>query len=144
MAIETKFPVRYAETDQMGIAHHSVYPVWFECGRTEFIKSYGVPYNELERMGVMLPLIRLSVEYKNPVRYGENVIIRTSLAEAAGIRLLISYHVYSEGNERLCARGFTEHVWTSSDLKPVNLLKFKPDVYSKLIPMFNEATGEKF
>lgn len=143
MAVETRFPVRYAETDQMGIVHHSVYPVWFECGRTEFIKSFGVSYNDLEKSGVMLPLIRIMVEYKNPVRYGETAVIRTSLARATGIRLLISYNVYTDGNERLCAKGFTEHVWTSGDLKPVNLSKYKPDIFSKLIPMFNDATGEE-
>ena len=64
MISETRFPVRYAETDQMGIVHHSVYPVWFECGRTDFIKEYGIAYDELERLGLMLPLVRLLCEYK--------------------------------------------------------------------------------
>ena len=142
MPIETKFPVRYAETDQMGIVHHSVYPIWFECGRTELMKSHGLPYDELEKMGVMLPLLKVSVTFKYPLRYGETVIIKTSLAESSKVRLLVAYHVYSEGNDRLCALGFTEHAWTTSDLKPVNLLKYKPEVYEKLIPMFKETTGE--
>ncbi len=143
MATETRFPVRYAETDQMGVVHHSVYPVWFECGRTEHIKSYGFPYHELEKSGIMLPLVRLGVEYKRPVQYGDIVIIRTYITEATKVRLLISYDVYVDGDPQLRARGFTEHAWTSSDLKPVNLSKYRPDVYERLIPMFNEATGEK-
>jgi len=141
MATETRFPVRYAETDQMGIVHHSVYPVWFECGRTEHIKSYGLPYDELEKMGVMLPLIRLEVEYKKPVHYGDIVIVRTSIAEATKVRLVIAYEVYVEGDSHLRAKGYTEHAWTSTDLKPVNLSKFRPDIYERLTPMFNEATG---
>ncbi|HOK42630.1 MAG TPA: thioesterase family protein [Thermoclostridium caenicola] len=143
MATETRFPVRYAETDQMGIVHHSVYPVWFECGRTEHIKSYGLPYDELERLGIMLPLIRLEAEYKKPVHYGETVVVRTSIAEATKVRLLIAYEVYVDGDPQLRARGCTEHVWTSSDLKPVNLAKYRPDIYERLIRMFNEATGER-
>lgn len=141
MATETRFPVRYAETDQMGIVHHSVYPVWFECGRTEHIKSFGMPYDELERSGIMLPLIRLGVEYKIPVHYGDIVVIRTSVSEATRTRLIISYAVYVEGDPRLRAKGYTEHAWTSSDLKPVNLSKYRPDIHERLMPMFKEATG---
>lgn len=143
MEIETRIPVRYAETDQMGVVHHSVYPVWFECGRSDYIKAFGIPYDELERLGLMLPLIRLSLEYRNPIRYGDTVIVKTSLAQSSGVRMTISYRVFVEGCDKLCARGFTEHVWTSSELKPVNLSKFRPDVYSRLIPMFNEATGDR-
>ncbi len=143
MAVDTKFPVRYAETDQMGVVHHSVYPVWFECGRTEFIKHYGIPYDELERQGLMLPLIKLSVSYKYPLRYGQTVVVRTSLAQATKIRLLIAYHVYIEGSDRLCALGFTEHAWTDTSLRPVNIAKYKPDIFDILKPMYLEATGDK-
>jgi len=142
MATETRFPVRYAETDQMGVVHHSVYPVWFECGRTEHIKSYGLPYHELEKAGIMLPLIRLGVEYKKPVYYGETVVVRTRVSVAARTRLVVSYEVYAEGDPQLRAKGFTEHAWTNSDLKPVNLSKYKPDIYERLKPMFDEATGD--
>lgn len=143
MSVDTSFPVRYAETDQMGIVHHSVYPVWFECGRTEFIRHYGIPYDELERLGLMLPLIGLSVTYKYPLRYGDTVVIRSSLAEANKIRLKIAYHVYREGSDKLCAVGYTEHAWTDHALKPVNIAKYKPDIFVKLRPMYDEATGEK-
>lgn len=142
MATETRFPVRYAETDQMGIVHHSVYPVWFECGRTEHIKSYGLPYHELEKAGIMLPLIRLEVEYKRPVLYGDTVIVRTKVSQATKVRLLVSYEVFVEGDPNIRARGLTEHVWTSADLKPVNIAKFRPDIYERLKPMLNEATGD--
>ena len=57
MIVETRFP-GYAETDQMGIVHHSVYPIWLKR-RTDFIKHYGIAYNELEELGLMLPLIKL-------------------------------------------------------------------------------------
>jgi acyl-CoA thioester hydrolase len=53
---ETEFVVRYAETDRMGIVHHSNYPIWFEMGRTEYIKEAGISYSEIEARGSMLPL----------------------------------------------------------------------------------------
>lgn len=142
MATLTRFPVRYAETDQMGIVHHSVYPVWFECGRTDYIKSLGLPYHELEKSGVMLPLIRLEAEYIKPVRYGETVVVRTGVSKATKVRLVIFYEVYAEEDPQLRARGITEHVWTSADLKPVNIAKYRPDIYERLKSMFNESTGD--
>ena len=60
--------VRYAETDQMGVVHHSVYPVWFETARTRFSQEMGVPYQEMERMGLMLPVRELSGSPPHPVQ----------------------------------------------------------------------------
>ena len=67
--------VRYAETDQMGVAHHANYPVWFEIGRTDLIKEMGLSYAQVEERGVMLPLIRLSCTFKQPVRYDEKLAL---------------------------------------------------------------------
>ncbi|NLU51388.1 MAG: acyl-CoA thioesterase [Clostridiaceae bacterium] len=139
MTIQTRFPVRYAETDQMGIVHHSVYPVWFECGRTEFIKHFGISYDELEKKGLMLPLLSLSCEYKTPIRYGETVLVETKLLKGTKTRLVIGYEVYAEERSVLCCKGFTEHAWTDSGLKPVNIAKYKPELYEKLMPMYNSA-----
>jgi len=66
---ETRLVVRYAETDQMGIVHHSNYPVWFEAGRTDFIKGIGLPYSKIEEKGILLPLIELKCCYRGAARY---------------------------------------------------------------------------
>lgn len=142
MVVETRFPVRYAETDQMGIVHHSVYPVWFECGRTDFIKHYGISYDELERLGLMLPLRSLTCNYISPIKYGETVLVKTFLIKGTKARLIIGYKVYAEERNVLCGEGTTEHAWTGIDLKPVNIAKYKPEIYQKLLPMYNNATGE--
>lgn len=142
MIIETRFPVRYAETDQMGIVHHSVYPVYFECGRTEFIKAFGISYDNLERFGVMLPLARLSCEFKAPLHYGETVLVKTSLIKGTKARLIIGYEVYCDERNILCGKGFTEHAITGTDLRPINLAKYKPEIYERLMPMYNGAAGE--
>lgn len=144
MIVETRFPVRYAETDQMGVVHHSVYPVWFECGRTEFIKNFGISYAELERLGLMLPLSRLSCEYKSPIRYGETVLVKTRLIRGTKARLVIGYDVYAEERNVLCGHGITEHAWTDTTLKPVNIAKFKPELYERLLSMYSGATGENY
>ena len=60
---ETHLTVRYAETDMMGIVHHSRYYPWFEVARTDFIKKIGMSYTEMEKMGIMLPLTETAAKY---------------------------------------------------------------------------------
>ncbi|MEG0230260.1 MAG: thioesterase family protein, partial [Oscillospiraceae bacterium] len=70
---KTKIVARYAETDQMGVVHHSVYPIWYEVARTEFIKHIGISYSQMEKMGVMTPLAHLQCDYKNATKYEDEV-----------------------------------------------------------------------
>ena len=80
---QTKLIVRYAETDQMGVVHHSNYPIWYEAGRTDFIKKMGMPYSFIESQGIMLPLIELLSNYKGTSKYKDEIIIKTNIKEAS-------------------------------------------------------------
>ena len=126
---ETSLIVRYAETDQMGVVHHSHYPVWFEAGRTEFIKKMGMPYSLIEEKGAMLPLLELKCAFKGFARYEDNIIVRTNIKEYTGTRLLFHYEVTREGEDKLLTEGETLHCWTNKDLKPVNIKKFMPSIF---------------
>ena len=66
MQTETRFIARYAETDQMGIIHHSNYAVWFEAGRTDFLKKAGVSNTSIESKGILLPLYDMNCKFKSP------------------------------------------------------------------------------
>ena len=74
-AVEVR--VRYAETDQMGRAHHVHHLVWCEAARTAWLRERGASYAELESRGVLLPVSRVSVDYRRPVRYDETVRVET-------------------------------------------------------------------
>ena len=93
---ETELVVRYAETDQMGIAHHSNYAVWFEAARTEYIKSLGISYTRVEELGLMLPLKSLHCEYIKPAKYEDVIKILTKVKESNGVRLSFSYTVLNK------------------------------------------------
>ena len=108
--------VRYAETDQMGIVHHSVYAVYFEEARVEFMRHVGVPYGELEKKGVLLPLLELWVRFLKPARFDDLLEIEVS-AHIRGARLFVSYVVYRDG-ERI-AEGRTVHAFTNERLRPI-------------------------
>lgn len=130
---ETMITARYAETDQMGIIHHSVYPVWFEVGRTNFIKMLGVKYSQLEKDGIMLPLASLTCNYLQPIHYEDEVVIETTIAEIRFAKIEFSYRVIMKDSGKLMATGSTVHGFVSSDtFKPVNLKKVNPDMYGKL------------
>ena len=132
MINETPITARYAETDQMGIIHHSIYPVWFEVGRTNFIKMLGISYSQLEKDGVMLPLSALDCRYIKPVHYEDEVIVQTSVMKLTVSRIQFSYKVLLDGV--LMAEGSTTHGFVSSDtLRPLNMKKFDQQLFEKLL-----------
>ncbi|MDD4495108.1 MAG: thioesterase family protein [Eubacteriales bacterium] len=135
---ETKFIVRYAETDQMGIVHHSNYAVWFEAGRTDFLKKAGISNSSIELKGILLPLYEMNCQFKSPAKYEDEILVVTKLKSVSRVRLHFSYEVLNAGNNTLLATGETMHAWTMKELKPVNAEKVIPEVYSKLSEIIND------
>ena len=126
----SRITARYAETDQMGIVHHSVYPVWFEVARTEFIRRAGMSYTEMEQAGVMLPLAELTCRYYFPARYEDEVTITVGIQTFTPARIAFSYEVRRAADGKLLARGTTLHGWTDRTLRPVSLKKRFPEIYA--------------
>ena len=75
MRSELELDVRYYETDQMGIVHHSNYVRYFECGRSDMMQKAGLPIEEIEKAGVMLPVVSVECRYKLPARMGDRIRI---------------------------------------------------------------------
>ncbi|HHU56415.1 MAG TPA: acyl-CoA thioesterase [Acholeplasmataceae bacterium] len=132
--MKTKLTIipRYAETDQMGIIHHSVYPIWYECGRTAFCKDLGMPYHEMEKKGVALAVINVNVNYKYPAFYGDELTIYTWISSCTKIRVEFGYEIYNQNNE-LINYGSTMHAWVNDKLRPVNIVKIAPEIYEFLL-----------
>lgn len=134
---ETNLNVRYAETDQMGIVHHSNYPIWYEVGRTDFIKKMGMPYSVVEESGIMLPLIELTSSYKGSAKYEDDIIVKTRIKEFSYTRITFYYEIYKKNELNLINSGETKHVWTNRELKPVNIKKNAPHI----LELINVAFG---
>lgn len=118
--VESRVRVRYKETDQMGIAHHSNYIVWFEIGRTDLCRATGITYSEIESRGRLLVVTEIGCRYRTPFTYDEEVLIRTSVAEAASRSLTFSYELYDSSGKTLKASGFSTHLWLDRETrKPV-------------------------
>ena len=137
MISETKITVRYAETDRMGIVHHSVYPIWYEAARTEAIKKIGITYSALEKNGIMTPLAELNCKYILPAEYEDELIIKVGISKLTPARIVFTYEVYKQGNEKPINTGNTTHAWVGKDLKHINLKKAYPDIYEKMKELEN-------
>jgi acyl-CoA thioester hydrolase len=93
---KTTVRVRYGETDQMGYVYYGNYTHYFEVGRVEAMRLLGMPYKELEELGVMLPVMNLNIEYKQPAKYDDLLTIQTEIVSLNGIRLLFHYTILKE------------------------------------------------
>lgn len=124
--VRTPIEVRYQETDQMGVVYHANYFIWFEIGRTKFIEYLGFTYTEMEKDGIVSPVIDAQIQYKRPIHYGDNVIIETWLENYDGIRTKYGYRVI--GNDKTAATGATKHVIVNKDtFKPLSLRRAFPE-----------------
>ncbi len=109
---ETTFPVRYAETDAMGIVYHSHYIVWFEVGRGDYMRQRGWEYAELEAQGYYLPVSELDARFLAPARYGDLVTVKTWLEELRSRKITFAYEVVKDSTGEVLAVGHTKHICT--------------------------------
>lgn len=129
---ETRFEVRYAETDQMGIVHHSNYAVWFEAARTALFQQQGTSYADIEKAGAMLPLYELQCRYIAPALFGDTVVVEARVNQMTRTRMVFDYAVRRAADGTLLATGSTAHAWTNRDLRPANAARLIPDIYTRL------------
>lgn len=115
---ETEIRVRYAETDKMGIVHHSNFLVWFEIGRSEFCRARGFSYLEMEEQeDALLVVAEVYCRYKSPAFYEDLLTVRTGVAEVRSRSMRFIYEVFRASDEKLLAEGETLHVVTDRNKK---------------------------
>ena len=130
---ETRLTVRYAETDMMGIVHHSRYYPWFEQARTDWIKKSGLSYSRMEQMGIMLPLTETQCRYHYGLKYEDEVLVTCRATRLTVARIEFAYEVYKLPEMKLMSEGATKHGFaSSSEFKPINLKKTFPHVWERL------------
>ena len=127
---ESTFRVRYAETDQMGVAYHGNYFTWFEIGRVEFLRDLGLDYATLEREhGCYILVADAHCRYKAPARYDDLLRIRTALESLRGPLIKFSYELLRESDGTLLAEGDTTHLVSDKTMKARSL----PESYSQVM-----------
>ena len=89
--------VGYSDCDPMGVAHHSVYPIWLEQARTELLRAAGQTYAAMEEGGYFLVVARMEIRYLKPARYDQVLDVTATLARAEGVRVEHEYTLRAEG-----------------------------------------------
>jgi acyl-CoA thioester hydrolase len=113
--------VRYAETDQMGVAYHGNYFAWFEVGRTDLLRNLGVTYRDLEEGGLRLPVIEVRARFLRPALYDDILDIHTRVASLGGARIGFEYEVRKDGSDAPLATGSTAHAAVDGHGRPRRL-----------------------
>ncbi|QRM90925.1 YbgC/FadM family acyl-CoA thioesterase [Lacinutrix sp. WUR7] len=93
--------IRYGETDQMGVVHHGNYALYLEMGRTEWLRTFGISYSQMEKEGVMLPVISMSLNYKKSAHYDEVIKVKTQLKKTPAVKIEFEYEITNEAGEIL-------------------------------------------
>ena len=129
---------RYAETDKMGIVHHSVYAIWYELARTEYFNKIGLRYDEIEESGIITPLVELNCKYKLPAYYNQEGSVETKLIKLTPAKFILQYDVYDKDGKHLNV-GTTTLAWADAGtFKILNLKRSYPALYSKLLQLLEE------
>lgn len=98
---ETQVRIRYGETDQMGYCYYGNYAQFYEIGRVEALRDLGFSYRALEESGIMLPVLDFKIKYLKPAYYDDHLTVRTTVQEIKGARILFTYEMFNEKNEKI-------------------------------------------
>lgn len=104
---DAKIRVNYKDTDQMGIVHHSNYIVYYEMARIEALRAWGMPYSEMEKNGIISPILEIGSKYIFPAYFDEVLTVRVIVEEIPMVRFKVRYELYNEEG-RLINTG---HTW---------------------------------
>ncbi len=130
--------IQYYETDKMGVVHHSNYIRFFEEARTDYFEKTGLGYDKIESLGLIVPVLHVSCDYKASSAYGQTLEIHLKLVEFDGIRFAFEYSVTSQNGEILHATGKTRHCFLNSNFKPVLVKKTHPNVYEYITKLLEK------
>jgi len=110
----TPIRVRYADTDQMKNVYYARYFEYFEQGRSDLLRDIGMPYPQVEEMGIHLPVIEAHAVYRRPVRYDDLLKVVTMVKEVPVARIRLDYEVHVDGETELVAEGYTIHSFVNA------------------------------
>lgn len=126
--------VLYQDTDQMGVVHHANYVGWFEIARTEMIRNAGISYNEVEKLGLILPVLDINISYRQPAYYDDLLTIFTKITDFSPVRLEFAYEVRRANEELedegdLLATCSTLHMWLDKKWKRTRIDQSAPKLF---------------
>lgn len=131
---ESTLRVRYGETDKMGVVYYGTYSLYYEVGRTELMRFYGITYKSLEDKGIQLPVLSMECSFLKSAFYDDTLIIRTFVKQIPRVKIKFDYEIYKD--EVLINTASTTLLFYDSILKkPVKMPEFAA---SKILKYFEK------
>lgn len=130
MSVITEHHVNFYDTDAMAVVHHANYIRWFETGRVEYLRKYGITLGEMMEDGYVFPITEVRAKYVSPGRFDDTVQIETTAKALTRAKMAFSYRVFNKKTGVLMVTGFTQNVFTHSDTGKITRLPEK--YYRKL------------
>ena len=131
IAHQTQYRVIYGDTDNMGVAYYANYLRWFEIGRTELLRSWGIPYHQIEAQGILLPVAEAHCKYMTPAKYDDLLIIETTLDPEIKAGLKLDYRILDQSQQVVHATGYTRHAFMNRDGRVVRPPTFMRELISQ-------------
>lgn len=131
----SKLRVRYAETDQMSVVYYGVYPQYFEVGRVEALRHLNMSYREMEEAGVMLPVLRLEINYHRSALYDDELTVVTMIKQLPGTRIRFEHEIRNE-QDQLLTTGSVELVFVDKETRKPR--RAPEDLLEKLRPYLDQ------
>ena len=118
-----KFLVRYCETDQMGIVHHSNYLKYLELARIEWMEKLNISYSEIESHGIIMPVVNANLNFKSPAYFNDRLQIKITLSKPPSAKIVFSYEIQNQFKKKICSANTTLCFIEKSSMKPIRLPK---------------------
>ena len=124
--------INYYETDQMQVVHHSNYARYLEEARLYLMEQVGLAYNNLEELGIIIPVLELHDYFTKSIKYGDEIDIYPIIMRLSPVRFRLKYKIYRAGTDELLHTAETSHAFVDTEFKPMNLKKKYPDIYQAM------------
>lgn len=131
---ELSLDIRYYETDQMGIVHHSNYIRFFECGRSDMMKKVGLPVEKMEQNGVLTAIVGVEAHYKHPAKMGDTIRIVTTMDKRPTAKVVINSTIYNQDGLLCCEGGVTIGFLDKETLRPMRCPDWMCDLFENYKP----------
>jgi acyl-CoA thioester hydrolase len=144
LSYKTEVRVRFSDTDKMQFAYHAKYVEYFEMGRTEMLRAFGLPYAKIEEMGYEMPVLEVLVKFRNAAFYDEVLVVESILRDYHSPRVHIEYIVSKKDSGLLVAEGYTDLAFIKMETKrAVKPPEFYIKKISELIDHYAETDGRQ-
>lgn len=138
-----KRKVQYHETDKMNITHHANYIKWMEEARVAFLESIGLPFQSVEERGIVSPVAGLSIDYRKPSTFGDEINIEVTVTKYAGAKLEFSYTMRKADSktDEVIVTAASKHGFLK-DGRLTSVEKAAPDMHDKLVKFISAGNEQ--